>query len=134
MSKGKRRAPPGPQAKGPKWKGMHGKRSTPPDVRLGPSHMTPECMCPACGGPINRATPIGTRPAPVPGAWSVCCHCAVVLRYTEELQLRLPTREEFETMRKEQPKLAADLNRGSAAVILMRRDVGPSKAHPGGHA
>lgn len=52
----------------------------------------PDCPCPGCGEFLGGA--MGPQ-QPKPGDYSVCAHCALILRFKEDLTLRAATDEEL---------------------------------------
>lgn len=57
----------------------------------------PLSKCPLCGYEMDCVTCVDTPDqAPRPGDLTICIKCGEVLVFTEELGLRIPTKEEYE--------------------------------------
>lgn len=62
------------------------------------SHFTPASECPECGKKLDAATGVQADQAPRPGDVSICIYCRTWLRFTDDLTLRIMTKEDLEEM------------------------------------
>lgn len=79
-------------------------------------------LCPGCGAVLDAATPVGTVSAsstPDQDDWSVCCHCALTLRFSPSFEVRAATAEELSTLGAADPDGLALLARMKRSVIEM---------------
>jgi hypothetical protein len=57
--------------------------------------VTPDSSCPQCGKRFDRASSvINDHARPSPGDFSLCIACGTVLRFTDDLSVRLATHDE----------------------------------------
>jgi hypothetical protein len=64
-----------------------------------PPHKIPECFCPTCKHPFDRATNgNGIAAAPNPGDVSVCVECGEYLEFNPDMTLRRLPDDEFAAM------------------------------------
>lgn len=56
---------------------------------------TPATLCPNCGTLLDAATNTMGTQKPSPGDFSVCIRCSAPLRFTESMDVRLLTDEDF---------------------------------------
>lgn len=57
--------------------------------------------CPHCNELLDRATSTFQEGQPDPGDFSICAYCNAILRYTEDMQLRIPSEDEFDSVPEE---------------------------------
>jgi len=72
------------------------------EVKRRESMLPRACLCPHCGAKLDTSTELGHEDhAPVPGDYSMCLHCGVILIYTPELQVRRAELEDLAKLPKE---------------------------------
>lgn len=63
--------------------------------------------CPSCGTTTNAVhDPLQPTVAPVPGDWTICLHCAAILRLTPALTLVEASPAELSELEERNPQMA----------------------------
>ena len=80
-----------------------------------PDYQTPDATCPGCGKHVDGALASTVRsPAPKPGDLTVCGYCGVAGVFTDDLQIRALTQDEFVDL---PAQTKQDISRATAVVM-----------------
>jgi hypothetical protein len=90
---------------------------------------TPAALCPGCGELLTAASDLETEARPVPGAFTVCIHCAAILRFDAELRPQTPGFGVLEALALTEPETAERLRLHQTAVRTLPRS--PKVRGPG---
>lgn len=92
-----------------------------PGMRISPR------LCPSCGALLDAASRVyGEKGAPQAGDISVCLECARPLQFTEDLQLRIISRDELRRLRAKSPDQADTVATMIFAALVARLTSGKS--------
>ena len=74
--------------------------STTENTAIGRTTEMPLSYCPSCGYKMNAATSLENDAVPKSGDFSVCLRCGEILRFDENLLLRVVPLKEWDTLPK----------------------------------
>lgn len=93
-----------------------------------PEFRIPPGMCPGCGAILSAGSlSYGEDIEPMPGAFSVCQHCASILRFQRDLSFRMAEDKDFDGAPMEFMEALAEI---VASIKAESRTFGKSTPNP----
>ncbi len=80
-----------------------------------------ESSCPQCGTKFNQATHLSKDVQPKPGDMSLCINCGTILKFKNNLTVRLATLEEMLQLANENRAAFNELSRMQAAIVVLKQ-------------